>query len=227
MTTSTTNHDGAPPGPMTLLEHAVAYLLDVLPAVRPDDLPLPTRCPGWDLADLLAHLEDSLHAFHEAAWSGRVEPPPSLMAGDEGAPADCPVGRVILGARALAQTVSWADVEDVIDVGGHPLPLGVVAAIASLEIAVHGWDVAQVARGPSLPAALAEGLLPWVTLLVGDADRGIRFAPPLVVPPSTPPQGRLLAFLGRDPTSCHRPVPSAGGSGPVDELAPAPAARGR
>ena len=48
-----------------------------LPTVRDDLLDRPTPCDGWRLADLLAHMEDALDAFTEAAGgAGRGAPSP-------------------------------------------------------------------------------------------------------------------------------------------------------
>ncbi|MEU0437066.1 hypothetical protein ABZ153_36730 [Streptomyces sp. NPDC006290] len=75
-------------------------------------------------------------------------------------------------------------------------------AVGALEIAVHGWDVARACgRARPIPSALAAELLPLAHLVVADADRGVRFAAPVDVPPGTRPGGLLLAFLGRRPQS--------------------------
>ncbi|OIJ64555.1 hypothetical protein [Streptomyces mangrovisoli] len=83
-------------------------------------------------------------------------------------------------------------------VGGLPLDVRVVVAVGAVEVAVHGWDVAQAAgwRRP-LPGALAAGLLPVARRLVAAEDRGVRFAAAVPVPPQAPPGVRLLGFLGR------------------------------
>jgi uncharacterized protein (TIGR03086 family) len=69
-----------------------------------------------------------------------------------------------------------------------------------VEIAVHGWDVAQACGRPRpIPPQLAEELLQLAPLLVTDADRPGRFAPPVAVPAGASPGDRLVAFLGRGP----------------------------
>jgi uncharacterized protein (TIGR03086 family) len=83
-------------------------------------------------------------------------------------------------------------------VADRELRSDLLAAAGSLEIAVHGWDVAQACGvDRPLPAALALELLEVVPLLVSDADRPRRFAEPLDVPRGAPAGTRLLAALGR------------------------------
>ncbi|MFG3436181.1 maleylpyruvate isomerase family mycothiol-dependent enzyme [Nonomuraea sp. NPDC047897] len=57
---------------VSLLERAIAYALGALLLVTRGDLYRRTPCGGWDVADLLAHLDDSVTALHEAADLGRV-----------------------------------------------------------------------------------------------------------------------------------------------------------
>lgn len=67
----------------SLLERAIAYTLGTLLPVSRDDLYRATPCGGWDVANLLAHLDDSITALHEAADLGRVCPGTSIQAGTE------------------------------------------------------------------------------------------------------------------------------------------------
>ena len=85
-----------------------------------------------------------------------------------------------------------------ISVADRELRSDLLAAAGSLEIAVHGWDVAQACGvDRPLPPALALELLEVVPLFVHDADRPHRFADPVDVPLHARPGARLLAALGR------------------------------
>src|SRR5690606_15992603 len=64
-----------------LLERALAHTRVALADVGPDDLGAATPCVGWTLARLLAHMEDALDAFTEAA-SGQVTVTPVSPADD-------------------------------------------------------------------------------------------------------------------------------------------------
>ena len=55
------------PQSVELLERALGYTRMRLAAVTPDQSHTATPCHGWDLRDLLDHMDDALDAFLEAA----------------------------------------------------------------------------------------------------------------------------------------------------------------
>lgn len=181
-------------GGVGLMERAIGYTLGGLQRVTPAALDWPTPCRDWDLHALLEHMNDSLRALHEAVYIGHLD----VAAHDYGDPAVSPVAT--LRNRACSMLGAWAcaDGREWVSVGGRPVSASVVTATGALEIAVHGWDVAQSCGNTHpIPAALAEELLPLARLLVTDSDRPGRFAAPLDVSPAAPAGVRLLAFLGR------------------------------
>ncbi len=193
-------------GGVALLERALAYTLGGLLLVTPDAMRDPTPCHGWDLHDLLLHMDDSLRALDEAIATGRV------ALDDEGAPADPPdaapgpavdlVAR--LRTRACRMIGSWATatVPAPVAVADRSLTPEVVAAVGAVEVAVHGWDVMRACGGSTpVPAALAEELLDLCPLLVAETDLPARFSPARPVDPSASPGDRLVAYLGRDPAA--------------------------
>jgi uncharacterized protein (TIGR03086 family) len=190
---------------VVLLERAIEYLEGSLVGVTPGDLARPTPCGEWDLATLLAHLDDSLAALCEAGDLGRVglrRPQPFLVA------ADGVVDRLIGSAwEALA---AWSDPgpgHDPALIGGCPLAAGLIAAVGALEVAVHGWDIGRtLGRQLPLPDRLAEDLLARLPRLVSALDRPDRFADPLPVSPWMPAGERLLALLGRRPVGSSAPA---------------------
>lgn len=180
-------------GGIGLLERAVNYTFGSLHLVRQEHLPRPTPCRGWDLATLLGHLNDSLLALYEAADIGRVD----LVAPDAegGDPMDT------LRARARLLLGAWTDGPESVSVGGNPLATSILTSAGAVEIAVHGWDIAQACGHPRpLPDRLAEELLELAPLFLVDADRPGRFDPPLPVRPTADAGVRLLAFTGRRAT---------------------------
>lgn len=185
---------------LELLERAINYTLNSVQLVTPDALSLPSPCSEWDMRALLAHVNDSLTALHEAADTGRV----GLAAPDrpEGQPvepvSDDPVAT--LRVRAGLTLGAWTNAVDldVVAIAGMSLSTGIVTGAGALELAVHGWDIAQTCERPQpLPETLSEQLLRLAPLLVTEADRPTSFAPPLDVPPCASSASRLLAFLGR------------------------------
>ena len=156
-------------GAVELLERSLAYTRGTLADVRPDLLDRPTPCVGWTLGRLLAHMEDALDAFTEAA-SGRVrvDPVPDTTTRVE---ALREKACVLLGAWAAARP---ADEEIAIDDLGLDAPL--LVATAALEITLHGWDVGQTTGSRTrIPDDLARGLLSVAQQVIGPLDRGPRF----------------------------------------------------
>ena len=141
-------------------------------------------------------MNDSLDALQEATDLGHVGPSPVTYHGD---PAADPVG--VLRDRAGQLLGAWAGADTgVVSVDGCPVPTSIVTSVGAVEIAVHGWDVAQACgqRRP-LPDQLAEEMLWLCHLFVTETDRPARFAAPVAVPPHAGPGDRLVAFLGRSP----------------------------
>ncbi len=176
-------------GSVELLGRALDYTRGRLGTVRGDLLDRPTPCADWRLALLLAHMEDSLDAFTEAAGGAVAVHLTTTVEGRVAALQD--------KACALLGVWSRTGPGDVL-VGGLDLGSTLLVATAALEITVHGWDVGQATgdRTP-IPAALARDLLPVAHAMVSGADRGVRFAPPLDVAPMASYDVELLAFLGR------------------------------
>jgi uncharacterized protein (TIGR03086 family) len=182
-------------GGIALLERAINYTLGSLHLVTPVAMSRPTPCRGWDLRTLLAHLDDSLLALHQAVAVGRVD-----LDGLPDAHPDDPVA--ILRGRAAELLGAWTadDARRTITVGGSPLTTGIVTGTGAIEITVHGWDVARACgRSRPIPPHLADELLDLAVLVVSGSDRPGRFAGPVRVPPPACPGDRLVAFLGRDP----------------------------
>ena len=187
-----------------LLAQAVRYALGTVAVVTPDLLARPTPCRAWDLHMLLRHGCESLAALDEGFASGSVR----LTAADDSELADCTEAMApaeLFAARARTLLGSWAagSRRSAVAVGDRPLAVDVVAAAGALEIAVHGWDIAQAAgsRLP-IPPPLAMRLLHLAPLLVTGTDRAPLGVPPLFAAPAAVSceacaSDKLTAFLGR------------------------------
>lgn len=178
-----------------LLERAIGYALCSVRAVTPGLLPRATPCQGWDLNRLLRHTNDSLAALHEGIDTGCVDTDPAEE--PYGDPADA------FRTRATRLLGAWAapQVERLVDVGDWPLTAAIVARTGALELAVHGWDIAQATGLPRpIPPALAGELLHTARHLVPEPRyRKPLFGLPVEAPPYADASDRLVAFLGRDP----------------------------
>jgi uncharacterized protein (TIGR03086 family) len=183
-----------------LLERAIGYALGAVAAVTPELLARPTPCGDWDLRMLLHHVNDSLDALHEAVDGGWVGLDP---AADDGRSVPDPVQAFRDRAARLRGAWTGAVRDDlVVVVAGLPLTAGIVAGTGAIEIAVHGWDVAQACgqRRP-IPHDLAADLLAICPLVVPATARAPQFAARVAVPPSAGPSDRLVALLGRAPVA--------------------------
>jgi uncharacterized protein (TIGR03086 family) len=179
-----------------LLEPSISYALDAVLSVTPELLSRPTPCRGWDLRMLLRHAGESLVAIGSGIEAGRVGLEPAAEDGDVAAdPARAFRDRA---GRLLEAWTSPGHQRQVIEIAGCPLALGVMAAAAALEIAVHGWDISRACgqRQP-IPPALATSLLVIAPALVPPTGRHPLFAAPVTVPATAGPSDRLAAFLGR------------------------------
>lgn len=183
-------------GAGALLAQALSYAVGNVAVVTPDLLWRPTPCRGWDLRMLLRHGCESLAALAEGFASGNI----CLAAADEGVGVAEPVGLFVARARSLLGCRPGQSEWPAVGVGGRPLATGVVTAAGALEIAVHGWDIAQASGSKlAIPAALARRLLEMAPVLVTAADRPPLFAAAVPVGPQASFSQRLTAFLGRRP----------------------------
>jgi uncharacterized protein (TIGR03086 family) len=177
---------------LELLERALGYTRVALSTVGPDRSG-PTPCTGWSLADLLAHMDDGLDAFLEAA-GGAVRVPAEVPA-----PQRQGTDLRVLQGKACSLLGVWsARTPSVVVVGDRPVPSGLLVSAAALEIAVHGWDVGRATGAAGdLPDEMARALMPVALAVVTPQDRPLRFAAPVRTAPDANSSDVLLGFLGR------------------------------
>ena len=184
----------SPPASVAVLDSAVVWTHSCLQLARTSDLSLPTPCAAWNLGQLLAHMEDSLAALGEAAELGRVRLSEAPTGADPGRIIDRIVQRACATRAAWLQRLTSAPVS----IGDLALGRDTTAMVGALEIAVHGWDVAQaVGSGRQIPEDLAVRLYDVAQVVVTSDERGARFAEPIPVPDDASVSTRLLAHLGR------------------------------
>lgn len=170
----------------------------VLAAVRSQQLGLATPCEAWSVAELLQHLLGSLTGYGTAF--GSVEPAPAPSAAPP-ATADEAATAYTAACTRLLDAVASADPADPVSIPLGTLPAAVAVQLATVEVMVHGWDLACATAQPyECDSDVAERALEFTAVALGrlPADRS-PFAQPVPVASSAPAVERLVALLGRNP----------------------------
>jgi uncharacterized protein (TIGR03086 family) len=87
----------------------------------------------------------------------------------------------------------------------HATPLGdmpgsVLGGFTTLDIAVHGWDLAKASgQQADLGDDLADEVLAFAQQTITDTTRAPRIGPEVAAGPGASATDRLVAFLGRRP----------------------------
>ena len=185
----------------TTMAAACASTRQVIDQISDADLDRPTPCRDWTVRQLLNHLIGTLQLGRalledtapEAAMGPGELPDADLVGGD-------PAKAYRLGAEALlaaAQPDTLARM--------HATPLGdmpgaILGGFTTLDIAVHGWDLATaIGRPLALDDALARDILAFANQTINDDTRAPRLGPAIAVDDTAPLTDRLVAYLGRTP----------------------------
>lgn len=177
-----------------LLGRATRYAHRIVDQVGRADLTRPTPCDRWDLLELMRHLNESVATLREAVDHGCVFPEPAPAG-----PSDADVLQTFdVQTRLLLAAWDERHGDRPVAVGLDPVCGMVLANTGAVEIAVHGWDVAQACDlDAGFPTGLADDLLA-VARWVVPHPRFPQFAPEIAA--RGPEAGdRLIAFLGRRP----------------------------
>ena len=187
----------------TAFEQAIESTAGIVTGVRASQLTVPTPCAEWDVRALLNHLIGTLWLSQALLSDAAPRYPmaPGGLPGSDLAGAD-PAAAYAEGSAAALAAAGTGDALT----RPHPTPLGdmpgpVLAGFTTLDILVHGWDLARATGQPSgLDAALAGHVLDFAQqALMTEESRGSRVGPALPVPADAPATDRLVAFLGRQP----------------------------
>ena len=185
------------------LERAVASTAEIVKATPADRLDVPTPCSEWDVRALLNHVIGTLWLaeglFGDQHPRYPMAPgslPPADLAGGDPAAAYAEAATAALAAAAAGDALTRLHVTPLGEMPGPGL-----AGFTTLDILVHGWDLA---KATGQPAALEDGLARHVLgfasqALTGQAARAGRIGPAVPVPAGAPVTDQLAGFLGRQP----------------------------
>ena len=183
------------------MQQACASTERIVERTSPADCGQPTPCTDWDVRALLNHILGTLSLG--AGLLGDTPPAVHMSPGD--------VPDVDLVGDDLV-TAYRAGVEGLLAAAGgdalsrsHVTPLGempgeILGGFATLDIAVHGWDLAKAtAQDTTLEPRLAEAVLDFARQTITDANRAPRIGPELTASRGASVTDQLVAFLGRRP----------------------------
>src|SRR5215469_1342549 len=186
----------------TAFDHAVASTAEIVKATPAEQLDAPTPCTEWDVHALLNHVIGTLWLaeglFGDQAPRYPMAPgglPPADLVGDDPAAAYAEAATAALAASAGDALTRL-----------HVTPLGEMpgpglAGFTTLDILVHGWDLAMATGQPAdLDGRLAAHVLGFAgqALATPEARAG-RIGPAVAVAADAPVTQRLVGFLGRRP----------------------------
>jgi len=183
-------------------DRAVASTAAIVKAVRPDQTDAPTSCTEWDVRDLLNHIIGTLW-LSEALLSDRTPRHPMApgglpgtdLAGQDPAAAYADASAAALAVAADGDTLTRVHTTPLGDMPGPAL-----AGFTTMDILVHGWDLAQATGQPAgVDDALAAHMLAFAEQAITPGFRTPRIGPAVPVAADAPLTDRLVAFLGRQP----------------------------
>lgn len=158
-----------------------------------------TPCGEWDVRALVNHIVAGNYWAAELGAGKSIEAVGSRLDGD--VLGELPVAEYLTSAE-LAAAVFRAPgaMEQPCAVSYGPVPGEVYCGHRTLDVLIHGWDVATATgQDPTLPADLVDACIaivePQADLLAGSG----MFATDVEAPAGASAQTRLLAMLGRRP----------------------------
>lgn len=181
---------------------AIASTAEIVKGVRPEQISAPTPCTEWDLRSLLNHVIGTLW-LSEALFTDQsprhpMVPgglPPTDLAGSDPAAAYAEASAAALTAAGTGDALTRLHTTPLGDMPGPAL-----AGFTTLDILVHGWDLAQATGQPmSLDGKLAAHVLAFAEQAITPDTRAPRIGPAVAVPAGAPLTDRLVGFLGRRP----------------------------
>lgn len=184
------------------MERACEATERVVQAVQAQQLSDPTPCALWDVRGVLNHLVGVLQ-IHAAAL--RDDTPAVSLDGMGQAEGDFLGDDPLKAYRTAAEDfVAAAGTDGALDRVHHTpvgdMPGGIEASAVTMDVVVHGWDVARATRQAFvIDDDIAEALLGFVSGWITDDMRVPHFDPAVIPAADASALDRLVAFLGRTP----------------------------
>jgi uncharacterized protein (TIGR03086 family) len=166
----------------------------------------PTPDADWTVLDLVDHLVDEHRWLPPLLRGLDLESAGEVVAGSRTLPADGGVGSNHAELWDEAATTSADAVvepgvlEREVALSRGATPAGQYLTEMTIDLVVHSWDLGRaIGVTDPLPSELVEFALAEVSSW-GDVSGSEYFGPPVTVPDDAPPEDRLVALTGRDPS---------------------------
>jgi len=187
---------------LAAFEGAVNSTAEIVKATPASHMATPTPCTEWDVRALLNHVIGTMW-LAEALFSDQ---PPRYPMAPGGLPSADLAAHDPTAAYAEASAAALAAISagDALT-RPHPTPLGEMpgpglAGFTTLDILVHGWDLAKATGQPAdLDGRLAAHVLGFAEQALTPETRQPRIGPAVPAAADAPVTDRLVAFLGRLP----------------------------
>lgn len=188
---------------VSLHDHALDETAQLVDAVRPDQMDLPTPCTDWDVRALLTHLVGGNVRWAALPQGEPLQRGPAQGGGPRsGLLGDDPAGAYRRTAAALK--AAWQD--PALLERPFELPIGVLPGHAALqqhlvETVIHAWDLAKATgQQPVFDPDVVRAAMQFTqSNMPAKRPPGAPFAAPVAVADDLPEIDRLAAFLGRTP----------------------------
>jgi uncharacterized protein (TIGR03086 family) len=186
-----------------LLIAVLADLAPVMDGISPGQLPDPTPCTKFDVAQLRDHVLGWLTTFAAGFADPDGQAPLASIDGYSApaAPADA-AAAVRAASDSLARSLRGGAADRPLRLGDSAMPGELALGMILWEYLVHGWDLAR-ATGQrwSPPAAAAAESLSFAPGMLTDDYQGDgkAFGSRVAVSEQASPLDRLLGLSGRDP----------------------------
>src|SRR5215470_16126890 len=158
----------------TAFEYAVGSTAEIIKGIGPGQAAGPTPCTEWDVRALLSHVIGTLWLaeclFTSQAPRFAMSPgglPADDLGGDDPAAAYAEASAAALAAAGTGDALTRVHATPLGDMPGPAL-----AGFTTLDIAVHGWDLAKATGQPaSLDDAVAGHVLAFAEQAVTEETR--------------------------------------------------------
>lgn len=177
--------------PVIASDAVLAALQPVLLSIRESDLPSPTPCADYTCEQLVEHLATSLVQLGAMAGGHLVD--------DAGGSLENRLS--VLAARAIDTWRTRGTEGDLPGPGGRTMSAAFAASILPLELALHGWDLAQASGQTLQPSDEVTAYLQDIAESVVPGGRGSSFGPEVDPPHGATALDRLAAYAGRSSQS--------------------------